>query len=68
MWLLTNLNTAGMIFFVLFSTLCLEVDRHKYNAYVLCVKKSGGEEACEAARSQAQSICPDEWVRVCQVV
>ena len=34
--------------------------RHKYNEYVLCLKKSSGDEdGCKAARQLAHSVCPD---------
>jgi len=37
----------------------------KYNEYVLCVKKSSGdEEKCFPARKLAHSICLDEWVSI----
>lgn len=35
----------------------------KYNEYVLCLKKSeGDEEGCFAMRRAALSVCPPEWV------
>mmetsp|Transcript_6599 Transcript_6599/g.11079 ORF Transcript_6599/g.11079 Transcript_6599/m.11079 type:complete len:89 (+) Transcript_6599:68-334(+) len=35
----------------------------KYNEFVLCMKKSDGDEdACKPALSLARSICPDEWI------
>ena len=35
--------------------------RQKYNEFVLCVKKNGGDEdACKTAYQLAASICPDE--------
>ena len=34
--------------------------RHKYNEYVLCLKKTtGDEDECKQARQFAHSICPD---------
>ena len=39
------------------------ISRQKYNEFVLCVKKNGGDEdACKTQRQLARSICPDEWV------
>ena len=35
----------------------------KYNEYVLCVKKSGGdEEGCKLMKQRAMSICPLDYV------
>jgi hypothetical protein len=37
--------------------------RQKYNEFVLCLKKTGGdEEGCEPKRQLAVSICPNDWV------
>jgi hypothetical protein len=37
--------------------------RQKYNEFVLCMKKSGGDEdACDAQRQLADHLCPSEWV------
>lgn len=37
--------------------------RHKYNEFVLCLRKEGGDEdACKATRQAALSLCPEEWV------
>lgn len=37
--------------------------RHKYNEFVLCLRKEGGDEdACKVARQAALSLCPEEWV------
>ncbi len=37
--------------------------RTKYNEWVLCLKKTDGDEdACAKARSWASSICPIDWV------
>eukprot|EP00428_Durinskia_dybowskii_P072697 CAMPEP_0170399186 /NCGR_PEP_ID=MMETSP0117_2-20130122/23824_1 /TAXON_ID=400756 /ORGANISM="Durinskia baltica, Strain CSIRO CS-38" /LENGTH=93 /DNA_ID=CAMNT_0010655839 /DNA_START=67 /DNA_END=348 /DNA_ORIENTATION=+ len=34
----------------------------KYNEFVLCLKKTEGDEsACFDARKLANSICPEEW-------
>mmetsp|Transcript_22218 Transcript_22218/g.31921 ORF Transcript_22218/g.31921 Transcript_22218/m.31921 type:complete len:88 (+) Transcript_22218:46-309(+) len=39
----------------------------KYNEYVLCLKKSSGDEDhCKTAKQLALSICPDEWVQTWQ--
>ncbi len=36
------------------------VYRHKYNEYVMCLKKSSGDEdGCKASRQLALSVCPD---------
>jgi hypothetical protein len=43
--------------------LFLSFIRQKYNEFVLCVRKNGGEEtACREARQLAVSICPNDWV------
>jgi len=37
------------------------IHRQKYNEFVLCVKKNGGDEdACKTAYQLAASICADE--------
>ena len=43
--------------------------RQKYNEYVLCLKKNGGDEdECKKAKQFAYSICPDDWVRFVAII
>lgn len=36
----------------------------RYNTYVLCLKKNGGDEdECKSLKQLAQSICPDDWMK-----
>jgi hypothetical protein len=61
-----NLEFFPMIFFccLMISTIQLFLCRQKYNEFVLCLRKTEGDEsACAESRQLATSICPTEWVR-----
>lgn len=53
-------------FYTTYRNFCLILFRfcwQKYNEYVYCVKKTGGDEAkCKKLKQLALSICPTDWV------